>query len=62
MRHWNNIFVDHIELRVVDMARSLEFYSKFLGFEVLSMRMNRIELTADGKKPIVTLLHEGLFH
>lgn len=57
-----NTFVNHVELRVQNLEQSLEFYSNFLGFDVLSMRQDKIELTVDGVNPIVTLIKPSVVH
>lgn len=57
-----NTFVNHVELRVQNLEQSLEFYSNFLGFDVLSMRPDKIELTVDGKMPILTLIKPSVIH
>lgn len=57
-----NTFVNHVELRVQNLEQSLDFYRHFLGFEVLSMEPNKVELTVDGLQPILTLIQPSVIH
>lgn len=51
-----NIYVNHIVLKVVDITRSREFYTKVMGFKILEEKENEVTLTADGITPIVSLI------
>jgi catechol 2,3-dioxygenase len=63
-----------IQLRVHDLARSLDFYAKQLGFVVLSQKTDRAELGTSAQSPALLTLAEdrqapappadaaGLFH
>lgn len=51
-----NRYVTQIVLRVKNFKRSLEFYNKIMGFDILEERKNEAILTADGSTPIVTLI------
>jgi len=51
-----NMYVSHIQLKVSDLARSIEYYKNVIGFKVLEQTNNTAYLTADGKTSIVSLL------
>ena len=51
-----NTFVESLELKILNMERSLAFYENIIGFKVLEMEGNRAVLTADGKTPLLTLI------
>lgn len=51
-----NIYVTEIVLRVENLNRSVEFYKTIMGFKVLVEKDKEVILTADGTKPIVTLI------
>jgi catechol 2,3-dioxygenase len=48
-------FVDLVELKVVDLQRSLEFYENIIGFKVLEQHPDKILLTADGKNALLSI-------
>lgn len=48
-------FVDLVELKVVDLQRSLEFYENIIGFKVLEQHADKILLTADGKNALISI-------
>lgn len=48
-------FVDHLDINIMDLQRSLEFYVDLLGFRLLEKSDRRAVLTADGRTPLVTL-------
>jgi catechol 2,3-dioxygenase len=50
------IYVGEVNINVTDLDRSLEFYRDFLGFKVLDQKDNKVRLTADGKRPLLTLV------
>ncbi|SIQ68236.1 VOC family protein [Halanaerobium kushneri] len=50
-----NKYVKQIVLKVRDLNKSLDFYQKILGFDVLEKTANKVLLTADGSTPIITL-------
>lgn len=49
-------YVSHVTLKVSDLTRALKFYQTVIGFKVLTESASTIELTADGKTPLVTLI------
>ena len=51
-----NTFVESLELKILNMERSLAFYENIIGFKVLKREGNRTVLTADGKTPLLTLI------
>ena len=51
-----NTFVKSLELKILNMERSLAFYKNIIGFKVMKREGNRAILTADGKTPLVTLI------
>ena len=51
-----NMYVSHIQLKVSDLARSLEFYKNVIGFTVLEETKDRVYLTTDGKSSLVSLI------
>lgn len=55
------IYVGEVSINVTDLKRSIEFYRDFLGFKILDEAANQVVLTADGKKPLLTLVQpEGV--
>lgn len=50
-----NTFVELVELKVVDLQRSLEFYEKVIGFKVLEQQADKVYLTADGKTALLSI-------
>ncbi|WP_277586034.1 VOC family protein [Psychrobacillus antarcticus] len=48
-------FVELVELKVVDLQRSLEFYENIIGFRVLEQQADKIYLTADGKTALLSI-------
>lgn len=50
-----NTFVELVELKVVDLQRSLEFYENTIGFKVLDQQANKVYLTADGKTALLSI-------
>ncbi|OCA89361.1 glyoxalase [Bacillus sp. FJAT-27225] len=49
-----NTFIGGVNLKVENLGRSLEFYKKIIGFEVLE-ESNRKAVLGAGQKPLVTL-------
>jgi catechol 2,3-dioxygenase len=45
----------HVKLRVKDLARSVDFYTDIIGFQVLRRDGEGVWLTADGTEPLVLL-------
>ncbi|WP_026475738.1 VOC family protein [Alkaliphilus transvaalensis] len=50
-----NLFVGQIEIKVSKIERSLRFYQDILGFSILEKGEDKVLLTADGKKPLITI-------
>lgn len=50
-------YVDYLSVNVMDLKRSVTFYEKVLGFQVLTREKNRVVLTADGARPLLILEH-----
>lgn len=51
-----SIYIDEIELKVMDLNRSRDFYTKIMGHKVLKEEEKRLVLSADDMKPIVTIV------
>ncbi len=49
-------FVANVTINVTDIKRSTEFYQQIIGFQVLSQTANEVQLTADGKTALLTLI------
>lgn len=49
------IYVDHINIKVKNLEKSVAFYQTMIGFQVLEQSKDSVTLTADGKKPLLTL-------
>lgn len=50
------IYVGEVSINVTNLDRSLDFYCDFLGFKVFKQTEEQAVLTADGKKPLLTLV------
>ncbi len=50
-----NIFVSKLNIKVLDLIRSLAFYQDILGFQILEKSENRAVLTADGKTALLEI-------
>lgn len=48
-------FVEFVELKVLDLQRSLDFYENIIGFKILEQRADKIYLTADGKTALLSI-------
>lgn len=48
--------INHVALKVADLARSLDFYENVLKMQVLKKVDNEVQLTADGVTAIVKLI------
>ena len=56
-----NVFVTELVLKVIDIERSIKFYTKVMGFSIIKKDKKEAILTADGFNPIVTLIEpEGV--
>lgn len=49
-------FVANVTINVTDIKRSTEFYQQIIGFQVLSQTASEVQLTADGKTALLTLI------
>lgn len=52
----NNIFANEIVLKVLDIEKSIRFYTEIVGFKVLNRKEKEVSLTADGINPIITIV------
>jgi catechol 2,3-dioxygenase len=50
-----NIFVSKVALKVEDIERSILFYERVIGFELLSRTKSIATLTADGETPLLEI-------
>lgn len=57
MKYQNKPFtyVELVELKVLDLERSLKFYENIIGFKVLDKKDNKVLLTADGKTALLSI-------
>ena len=51
-----NMYTSHVQLKVSNLARSIEYYTTIIGFKVLEQKDNTAYLTADGKTSLVSLI------
>lgn len=51
-----NQFINHIVLKVEDINRSKEFYTKIIGFTVLKEDSKQVSLSVDGLTALITLV------
>lgn len=51
-----NVYVTEIVLKVEDIKRSLQFYRNIIGLNILGQEDKEVILTADGVRPLVTLV------
>lgn len=54
--HSDNIYVSELVLKVEDINRAKEFYQTIMGLRILKDNGKKVELTANGKDPIIVLL------
>lgn len=50
-----NMYVSHVQIKVSNLERSIEFYKKIIGFYVLEQTENSAVLTFDGTTSILSL-------
>lgn len=50
-----NTYVSHVQLKVSNLERSLEYYTTIIGFHVLDQTKTSAVLTVDGKTSILSL-------
>lgn len=48
-------FVGSVSLKVQDLQRSIQFYQEIIGFKVLEQTERKAQLTADGKRVLLTI-------
>ncbi len=51
-----NRFIKEVTIKVLDMDRSVDFYTKFIGLSVLAEKTAEVVLTADGKIPLLRII------
>lgn len=51
-----HIFVSQVEIKVENLERSLDFYKKMIGFQVLEESENKATLTANGETALLTIV------
>lgn len=54
--HKPNLYSSHVQLKVSDLARSIEYYTTIIGFKVLKQTETEAYLTADGQTSLVSLV------
>ncbi|NLW22861.1 MAG: VOC family protein [Tissierellia bacterium] len=50
-----NKYVNHVVLKVSNIEKSIEFYENILGFKSINRENKKVEISADGINPILTL-------
>lgn len=51
-----NLYPAHVQLKVSDLVRSIEYYTTIIGFKVLKQTETEAYLTADGQTGLVSLV------
>ncbi|ATP41816.1 glyoxalase [Solibacillus sp. R5-41] len=51
-----NMYTSHVQLKVSNLTRSIEYYTTIIGFKVLEQTADIAYLTADGKTSLVSLI------
>ena len=51
-----NMFIDQIVLKVEDIERSIEFYTRIMGFYHIERDGKEAKLTSDRINPIITII------
>ncbi len=55
------IYIDEVSIQVMDLTRSILFYTDMIGFQILSESNQEAVLTADGIRPLLRLVQpEGV--
>lgn len=52
-----NMYISHVQLKVSDLNRAVQFYRHIIGFDVLEQTEHTVYLTHDGKTSLVSLVH-----
>jgi catechol 2,3-dioxygenase len=55
----DNTIIQSIDLAVSDLDKSLDFYSRLIGFKEISRERRTVYLSADGKQPYIISLIEN---
>src|SRR5690625_7026507 len=50
-----NTYVGHVNIKVKDLDRSLQFYRETLGFQILEKTNKTAKLTTDGKTNVLSI-------
>ena len=48
-------YVGHVTLNVMDLNRSIPFYTEMLGFKILNQTATSVDFTADGSTSLLTI-------
>ncbi|MEG0384948.1 MAG: VOC family protein [Solibacillus sp.] len=51
-----NMYTSHVQLKVSNLARSIEYYTTIIGFKILEQTTDTAYLTVDGKTSLVSLV------
>lgn len=51
-----NLYTSHIQLKVSDLERSVQYYTAIIGFQVLNQTENTAYLTIDGISSLISLV------
>ena len=51
-----NLYTSHVQLKVSNLERSIEFYTTIIGFQLLEQTATTVYLTVDGKTSFVSLV------
>ena len=67
-----NLYTSHVQLKVSNLERSIEFYTTIIGFQILEQTAHTAYLTVDGKTSLISLIevqhavsqqgYTGLYH
>lgn len=51
-----NLYTTHVQLKVTDLERSIEYYTNIIGFQVLNPTENTAYLSVDGVSSLISLV------
>ncbi len=51
-----NLYTSHVQLKVSDLERSVEYYTAIIGFQVLNQTEDTAYLTVDGTSSLISLV------